>query len=315
MFDSERRVSQVSVIMPVFNGLPYLSEAISSVLRQQGCELELLIIDDGSTDGSLQIEEEFARIDSRIRLLRQAHSGISAALNLGLAECRAGYAAIAEQDDRSAPNRLTKQLEVLNESSGTVLVSSWAHYIGDLGRRKGLATAGPSTNSDFWAIKVKGPIHIVSPTAMFRVRPALEIEGFDSAFDGCQDEHLWNRLAEVGGILTIPEPLVDYRLHTKSASFGSSMKQAAFPGYWISRSTTGSEETIDQYITAMRRERPITYFRLYSAAIGYTKLRTAGALMADAHGLRALPNLVIGALLNPRIAKGQVVRRLAGGKA
>ena len=97
--------------MPAYNVSSYIGEAISSVLAQNFTDYELLIIDDGSTDDTTEIVQLFT--DRRIRLIRQPHAGIAAALNLGLKEARAGLVARFDADDICLPGRLTSQYQFL----------------------------------------------------------------------------------------------------------------------------------------------------------------------------------------------------------
>lgn len=106
----------ISVIVPVYNTAPYLPECIRSILAQTHKNLEILLIDDGSTDGSGEICEAFARRDSRIRVFRQENRGPSAARNLGLDAARGQYISFVDSDDMMAPGMLGNLLKSLKES-------------------------------------------------------------------------------------------------------------------------------------------------------------------------------------------------------
>ena len=106
----------ISVIVPVYNTAPYLPECIRAILAQTYENLEILLIDDGSTDGSGQICEEFARRDSRIRCIRQENRGLSAARNRGLDAARGQYISFVDSDDTVAPAMLEKLLAALQKS-------------------------------------------------------------------------------------------------------------------------------------------------------------------------------------------------------
>jgi len=292
---------EVSVVMPVYNAHDYVAEAVSSILAQRNCGLELLIIDDGSTDGSLDVVQQVSGDDERVRVFSQGHGGISAAYNLGLQESSAPIIAVAEHDDRSLPSRLEKQLKLLNRCSSLVAVSSWAFYIGSSGDRFGMAKAGPTCLKDLRAYSRSARIHVVSPTVVFRREAALEVGGFDSRFDGCQDEHLWNRLRDKGDLLTFPEALVEYRLHARSASFSRSFKQTIFPRYWAELQKGMFDGDIQAYATSIRRHRPFTYSRLAVEALGYAKIRAAGGYLADRRYRKGLSSLAMGCILNPQL--------------
>ncbi len=109
------RCPAVSVLLPVYNAGAALARAVGSSLDQRGVELELVIVDDGSTDGSRALLEIFARRDKRVRLLFESHCGLVGALNRGLAECRGEYVARMDADDAMLPGRLARQVEMLEE--------------------------------------------------------------------------------------------------------------------------------------------------------------------------------------------------------
>ncbi|HOO56976.1 MAG TPA: glycosyltransferase [bacterium] len=105
---------EVSVVLPVYNSQEYLRDAVVSILEQTLGNFELIIIDDGSEDGSLEIAMDYAENDSRIIIISRDHSGLVAALNAGLAAARAPLVARMDADDISLPDRLAKQAGVLN---------------------------------------------------------------------------------------------------------------------------------------------------------------------------------------------------------
>src|SRR5882672_1702517 len=99
----------VSVVTSTYNGASYLENSLQSVLDQTGVQFELIVVDDGSTDGSAEILARLAGKDSRLRLLRQKNQGLTRALIRGCAEARGTYIARHDSDDLSLPGRLEKQ--------------------------------------------------------------------------------------------------------------------------------------------------------------------------------------------------------------
>ncbi len=108
---------KVSVVIPVHNGEKYLAQAIESVLAQTFRDFELLIVDDGSTDGSRAIMDRCARRDARIRILSQANRGVSAAGNLGFEEARGEWVARLDADDVFLPDKLERQIAFIRQAS------------------------------------------------------------------------------------------------------------------------------------------------------------------------------------------------------
>ncbi len=111
----------VSVILPVYNSAGTLRECIESVLSQTLRDFELIAVDDGSSDESLQILEEFSRRDRRVKVLRRSHRGIVSALNDGLKEARGEFVARMDADDLMHPSRLEAQLQWMEENPGVSL--------------------------------------------------------------------------------------------------------------------------------------------------------------------------------------------------
>jgi glycosyltransferase involved in cell wall biosynthesis len=114
----------VSVIMPVHNGVAWLLDAIASVLQQSLGDLELVIVDDGSTDGSCEAIDCLVRRDRRIRVLRQRHLGVAAALNRGLEAARAPFVARLDADDTAEAARLERQAAFLERRREVRLVGT-----------------------------------------------------------------------------------------------------------------------------------------------------------------------------------------------
>ena len=119
--------SLVSVIMPVYNGERYLERSINSILRQSYGNLELIIVDDGSADGSYAFCEQVAKQDSRIKLLRnQQNIGLAKTMNRLVGEAQGEYVAVQEQDDWSEPDRIAKEVSILQANPGIGIVSGLA---------------------------------------------------------------------------------------------------------------------------------------------------------------------------------------------
>ena len=114
----------VSVVLPVYNGAKYLRDAIDSMLAQSYANFELIIIDDGSTDDSINIISAFN--DPRIRLYSQENQGLAATLNRGITLAKGAYIARQDQDDVSLPNRLSKQAAFLETNPDYGMVGTWA---------------------------------------------------------------------------------------------------------------------------------------------------------------------------------------------
>src|SRR5215471_19365493 len=109
---------QVSVLVPVFNAAGTLPATLASIRRQRGVELECVLVDDGSTDGSLALLQRYAALDPRFRVYPIEHGGIVAALQYGLERCRGRYVARMDADDIMHSERLAAQVALLEEQPG-----------------------------------------------------------------------------------------------------------------------------------------------------------------------------------------------------
>ncbi|MFC2106016.1 glycosyltransferase family 2 protein [Candidatus Bipolaricaulota bacterium] len=114
--------NDVSVILPVFNGERYLAEAIESALAQTACPQEIIVVDDGSTDDSARIAQEYVGCESNVRYFRQPNRGIGAARNLGIAQARGGYLAFLDADDTWFAEKLSLQRSAFDQNPGVDLV-------------------------------------------------------------------------------------------------------------------------------------------------------------------------------------------------
>ncbi len=122
-----------STILSVYNGLPFLEEAIHSVLNQTFTDLELIIVDDGSEDGSGELSKKFAKRDTRVQLLLKNHTGLSNSLNLGLNLAKGEYIARIDSDDKWHPEKLESQFEFLSNNKAIQLLGCSVRIIDSFG--------------------------------------------------------------------------------------------------------------------------------------------------------------------------------------
>lgn len=114
---------KISVIIPVYNAVKYLGACVDSVLSQTGCDLELILVDDGSSDGSGELCREYERKDSRVRYLHKENGGVSSARNMGLDHATGDWIAFADADDYMLPDALLHMVEAM-EGGDDMIVSS-----------------------------------------------------------------------------------------------------------------------------------------------------------------------------------------------
>lgn len=192
----------VTVLLAVHNGLPEVERAIDSILAQEFEDLEFLVIDDGSTDGTPEYLEGLA--DRRVRVIRVEHQGLAAALNLGIGEARGTYIARQDDDDVSMPTRLSRQVEFLEANPETVLVGSDFWFAGTDGSCLRVGTPPRTDLRISWTLLFHNVFSHGS--AMFRREPAVAIGGYHPLVRS-QDYDLWARLSRVGPVGVVPEVL------------------------------------------------------------------------------------------------------------
>ena len=116
----------VSVIVPVYNVAPYLREALDSVVNQTYKDLEIIIVDDGSDDGSASICEEYASSDPRIKLIHQANNGLSGARNTGLESATGDFVSFVDSDDSVSPVFIEKLVNAINSASASIAICRYS---------------------------------------------------------------------------------------------------------------------------------------------------------------------------------------------
>lgn len=229
------QIPTLSVVMPVYNGERYIAEAIASVLAQTHADLELIVVDDGSTDGTARILTEIVGRDSRVRVITQANQGQAGALNRGLAEATTEWVAIHDHDDVSLPRRLERQLNFLSTHPEIRVLGTHAVEIDHAGREIGRLRFGPSSIADFSIARDRGDLFFPPhPSVMFHRPTILALGGYDSAFGSAVDVELWSRVADHHPVVTLPEALIHYRIHATSMSFEKLFEQQALLR-WIRR--------------------------------------------------------------------------------
>jgi len=199
---------KISVVMSVYNGEKYLKEAVDSILNQSFKDFEFIIINDGSTDGSKEILENYK--DERIRLFNNQNQGLIGSLNEAIGYSRGEYIARMDADDISLPERLEKQISFM-ESKKIVLCGSWAEVIDSIGNTIKHYIYPPIGSKK---IRLYSIIHcpFIHPSVMFRKEIFEKVGGYKS-YKNIEDYELWTRIIYKNDTDNIPEELIKYRIH------------------------------------------------------------------------------------------------------
>ena len=204
----------ISVVMPVFNGEKYLGEAIESILGQTFQDFEFLIITDPSKDRSLEICEDYAKKDSRIRIIPNRFSkNISGALNTGFEEAKGEFIARMDCDDISFQSRFEKQLKVFSDNPSVGVCATNGFNIDENGKPQ----SAPWWINDALPVKWRLMFEtaLAHPTVMFRCA-LIRSQKVKYADPPAEDFELWTRLAPLTEMVRTVEPLFYYRLTTGS---------------------------------------------------------------------------------------------------
>jgi len=202
--------------MAVRDGAPWLSAACRSILDQSLRDIELIVVDDGSRDETPELIAGLAHFDARIRPFRLSATGLTGALNTGVEAARAPLLARLDADDIALPGRLERQLAHLDRHPQIVLLGTWAQRIDAGGRPLGLLRPEPDPVRLEALLTQRNPF--IHSTVMMRTEMVRRVGAYREVCRHAEDYDLWLRLAEVGGIAILPEPLVQYRIHERSVS-------------------------------------------------------------------------------------------------
>lgn len=206
---------QVSVVLPVFNAAPYVEAALKSICVQDYKRLEIIVIDDGSTDDSLARIERMARSDTRIRLVSRPNRGLTATLNEGVAMAQGDLIARMDGDDIAYPTRISRQVEAFEAAPGLALCATGVDML-EAGR--------------LWAMRDQilheGDLRVLSlffavfihPTVMYDRRVLGDVLHYDSRYPHAEDFDLFRRIVAASPVRLLETPLLAYRMHDNRVS-------------------------------------------------------------------------------------------------
>lgn len=200
--------------MPVFNSAKYIREALASVQNQYFRDFELIIIDDGSTDGSSDILRTLAREDSRIRLIQRSNHGLIATRNELLREAKGEFLAWMDSDDISLPDRLRRQVGIFDSDPSLICVGTNVQLIDAVGRPLGVESY-PQGDEAIRAEQVRGG-GLRFASTMQRRAIAILSGGFRPPFPMGEDFDYLLRVGERGRMANVPDVLYVYRQHLLS---------------------------------------------------------------------------------------------------
>lgn len=203
---------QVTVLMAVFNGARTVSEAIDSVLLQTFSDWEMVIVDDCSTDNTLEIVHQYAAGDDRIKIvLNSENMGLPKSLNRGLKEANGRFVSRLDADDRFLPELLSQQVEVFKDRKELSVLAAAYRYIDESGKKE--EERHPLCGSDALCLRLLFSCPIAHVGTMIRHSILDKVGGYseDSAYRYTEDWELWTRIILIGEIDVLDEVLFEVR--------------------------------------------------------------------------------------------------------
>lgn len=228
----------VTVLMSCYNGEKWLSSSINSILNQTYRDFEFLLIDDGSSDRSLEIMREFEERDSRIRVITKENSGLPDSLNLGLQEARGLWIARLDADDLALPERLEAQYEIAKKETDLVLIGSSFKEMNETGDIGTIQTY-PGSDKKLKKHLLTKKRFFAHSSSFYLKEAAIDAGSYRPRVKKSEDYDLWLRISELGLMTCLPEPLICFRTHPDQISLEDSGRRQIADGrialvsYWI----------------------------------------------------------------------------------
>ena len=230
---SEIAIPRISVLIPVYNVAAYVEEAIASIQAQTVRDIEIIVVDDGSTDQTPQLIQTIAAQDPRVRILKMPEKGgqgSAAARNFGLTACRAPYIAIMDGDDISTPERLEKLLSFLETHPEIALVGSAIRTMDEHGQFFGnVYEAAPNYSA------MLKTVHLNIPCLVWLARKELydHLQGYRIMPTGEDHDFLLRALSAGYRLHNLPEPLYWVRIRKGNSSERTGIKQYLLHYYLV----------------------------------------------------------------------------------
>lgn len=194
----------VSIVIPTYNRAHTLARALDSVRNQTFGDWELIVVDDGSNDGTADLVANYR--EPRFRYFRQANQGVSSSRNLGILSSRAPWISFLDSDDYWTDGKLQAQLEALEAQPEYSIV-----YTNEIWIRRGVRVNPRNVHRKYsgWVYRHCLPLCIISPSSILLKRELFRRRGlFDTRLPVCEDYEMWLRLSARHPILYLPQPLI-----------------------------------------------------------------------------------------------------------
>lgn len=265
----------MSVLLPVFNGMPYVIYAIDSILKQSMSDFELIVMDDASFDGTSEYLSSLR--DERVRVLRTQKSGLVKNLNVGLSLCEGNIVARMDADDISHTDRLSTQLDYLLQHPDCVAVGCQCEIIDKHGMSVGKLAY--EDNPEFIRFLLSFCNPLPHPGVMMKRNDVLAVGGYDPLFFLAEDYQLWCKLSTRGYLVNLPKTLLSYRRHGNNITSVmhdkvSEVTRSVSHYYLSNQPYLFDRQVIDHYLDALNRDaKSISYQQMLAVYHIVRKLR------------------------------------------
>ena len=301
-------MTELTVIMPVYNAMPYLPAAIDSILGQTLREFEFLIVDDGSTDGSGDYLRSLR--DPRVRLLSTDRLGPSGARNHLIALVQTPYCAIMDADDVAVNTRFELQLAFMRENSEVVLAGSQISLIAEDSTIR--ATPFPTKHDDILAALLNGRAVVCNSSCFLRSNAVRAAGGYRLQY--AEDTDLFLRLARHGKLVNLDAALLNYRIHLGSTFMTNDPSYKCFESYSIASFRAlekgEPEPDLSQFVEAWDRCGHLTTLARAIDRWSAVQYRRAILELGKGRRLAATAKMAFAAGCRPRTSAVQIVARL-----
>jgi glycosyltransferase involved in cell wall biosynthesis len=304
----------LSVVVTAYNAERWIAATIDSVLNQTHGDFELLAVDDGSTDHTLDIINSHAARDVRVRAISHANWGMAASANHAVDESRSDWIVRVDADDLMLPNRLERQIRYIQANPDVVVASCLVYYIDETGKVIGSYASNLTTRDDFdRAFARHEAIGLHHQGVIMRKDIFKEIGGYRGEFWPSDDMDLWNRMAEKGYVLVQPEYLQQYRIHGSSVS-NTAIRTMLARNRWIEmcvqRRRTGlSEPAWDQFLEAEREAPALRRANQWRAVWGKTLYKRGTLAYSSGQRVRTALCLAGSLAMHPTYAGYEIGRK------
>lgn len=261
----------ISVIVPVYNMKPYIEETLTSILRQSYSELEVILVDDGSTDGCGEICDRYSEIDKRVKVVHQENKGLSAARNSGLNICSGDKIAFLDSDDVFCVDALKKMSKVMDDTGADIVECNFVACCSERHLSEQLITKKPKficnqidrtgfySRQEALLMQVTGKISCVSWNKLYRRKIWSDLR-FCEGHNYEDTDIILPVISKAESIYVLDEKLIMYRKHKKSITATCSSKNLRDMEQAELHYLNHIDENIPQYF-----DKEIYYYRLNSS--------------------------------------------------